>query len=558
MKKAKFIIIAIVLIIYGIIIYAASPNLNPLYGDGLAFYAFVISSFVVVLWIVRSLDSFKPVVVSDIHGRSRVDKIGMPKMGKALIVIALIPWVILIIVSIFSSVVFNANKYYKQMPTPEKRTFTSDVQAIDITQVPIVDEDFAALLADKMLGEKPDLGSQVTLGEPTIQKVNNKLVWVVPLEHSGFFKWLANSSGTPGYIVVSATDPSDVTYVSNFKIKYQPNAYFMDNLERHVRFDGGLFTGITDYSFEIDDQGQPYWVVTTYKNLAGFNLPEADGVLVVNATTGKVSRYDLSDIPKWVDRVEPEDFITTQLNNQGQYVHGIFNFSNKDKYQTSGDHAIIYNNGRCYYFTVLTSVGSDESSIGFMLVDMVTKKPYLYQISGATEYAAQQSAEGKVQQMRYTASYPLITNVNGIPTYFMTLKDDSGLVKQYAFVSVKDITMVGTGETVQDAMDDYDNSLNNVSNSGSIDTTGKTLTITGTVERIASEISGGNTIYELILNEQPGKIFSAVANISDTLALTKEGDTVSITYIDSINTVVEVSKFDNTTISQGAATQNAS
>jgi hypothetical protein len=135
----------------------------------------------------------------------------------------------------------------------------------------------------------------------------------------------------------------------------------------------------------------------------------------------------------------------------------------------------------------------------------------------------------------------------------MTLKDDSGLVKQYAFVSVKDITMVGTGDTVQDAMDDYDNSLNNVSNSGSIDTSGKTLTVTGTVERIASEISGGNTIYELILNEQPNKIFSAVSNISDTLALTKEGDKVAITYIDSTNTMVQVSKFDNTTLSQNAS-----
>jgi hypothetical protein len=550
MKKAKVIIIAILFIIYGVIIFAASPNLNPMYSDGLTFYAFIISSFVLVLWIIKGLNGINPVVVSDIHGRSKIDKIGMPKMGKVSIIIALIPWIILIIVNIFSSVLFNADRFYKQMNIPEKRTFTSDVQAIDITQVPIVDKSFAALLADKMLGEKPDLGSQVTLGDPTIQKVNNKLVWVVPLEHSGFFKWLSNSSGTPGYIMVSATNPRDVTYINKYPIKYQPNAYFLDNLERHVRFNGGLFTGITDYSFEIDDGGIPYWVVTTYKNLAGYSLQEADGVLIVDAATGNETKYSINNIPKWVDRVQPEEYVATQLNNQGQYVHGIFNFSNKDKYQTSDNHAIIYNAGRCYYFTVLTSVGSDESSIGFMLVDMVTKKPYLYQISGATEYAAQKSAEGKVQNLRYSASYPLITNVEGVPTYFMTLKDDAGLVKQYAFVSVKDITTVGTGDTVKNAMDNYDSYLRSNSSPVNIDTSGKKLVITGTVDRIASEINDGNTVYKLILKEQPDKIYTAVANISNMLALTKDGDKVNITYIETKNTIIEVSAYENTTISQ--------
>ncbi len=85
-----------------------------------------------------------------------------------------------------------------------------------------------------------------------------------------------------------------------------------------------------------------------------------------------------------------------------------------------------------------------------MLVDMVTKTPYLYQISGATEYAAQQSAQGKVQNLHYIATFPLITNADGQPTYFMTLKDNAGLIKQYAFVSVSDYTSVGTGETIGD------------------------------------------------------------------------------------------------------------
>ena len=97
-------------------------------------------------------------------------------------------------------------------------------------------------------------------------------------------------------------------------------------------------------------------------------------------------------------------------------------------------------------------MGSDESAIGFILVDMVTKESNIYQMSGATEMAAQSSAEGKVQQFGYRASFPMIINLDGQPTYFMTLKDNAGLIKQYAFVSVSNYTNVGTGETIDSAL----------------------------------------------------------------------------------------------------------
>ena len=155
---------------------------------------------------------------------------------------------------------------------------------------------------------------------------------------------------TSGYIVVAANDVSDVTLVTDHKIKYQANAYILDDLNRHVRlFGGGLFMGLTDYSFELDDDGVPYWVLTTYKNRWLFNLPEADGVLIVNATTGETNRYTIDTIPEWVDRVQPESFVMQQINNQGQYVHGIFNFSNQDKFRPSRGDIIIYNG--CLLYT---------------------------------------------------------------------------------------------------------------------------------------------------------------------------------------------------------------
>lgn len=552
MKKAKYIILTLLVLLYGVIFFVASPNLNPLYGDGLAFWGFVITSFTLVLWLLNSAGKFSDVVStrSGTHGSFQQAHFKLPRIGFVYLAVAVAPWILLIVISIFSSVLFNSDKYRDQLPQPETRKFTSDVQAIDVSQLPIVDYDLAGILADKKLGEKPALGSQVTLGNPTIQKVDGKLVWVTPLLHSGFFKWLSNMGGTPGYIVVSATNPRDVTYVDKYQIKYQPNAYLLDNLLRHTRYSGGLFKGITDYSFELDDSGKPYWVVTTYKNLVGFELPEATGVITIDAATGAASTYSINNVPSWVDRVQPQSYLMDQINNRGQYIHGIFNFSNKDKFKAAEGNAIVYNSGRCYLFTSITSVGSDESVTGFMLVDMVTKKPYLYQIGGATEYAAQKSAEGKVQQLKYNASFPLMTNVNGQPAYFMTLKDNAGLIKQYAFVSVTDYTTVGTGESLQDALNNYQNNLRAPGGSAGIGSTNKQETVEGTVLRIASEQSDSTTLYKIIIKERSDKIFTAVADVSQELSLTREGDRVKITFSETNGPVLQASDFDNLMFTQ--------
>ncbi len=537
--KKKILTLVFLTVALAAIIFLTSPNLNPIYGEGLAFWAFVISVYSITLLLQR--EGAKNVVYQE-DGMIRYK---VPKKGRIYLIIAAAPWAILILLGIYSSVLFHVNTYKNQMPEAEVREFSSDLQPIDVSQLPVVDADLAALLADKKLGERPSLGSQVMLGEPTIQKVDGKLVWVVPLEHSGFFKWFSNIEGTPGYIVVSATNPRDVEYVDNFLIKYQPNAYLLDNLERHIRFSGGFFKGITDYSFEINDEGVPFWVITTYKNLTGIRLPEADGVMIINATTGQSTRYSLSNVPGWVDRVQPVDFVMTQIDNRGNYINGLFNFSHRGKFQTSEGSAIVYNNDRCYLYTGLTSVGTDESTIGFMLVDMITKTPYRYQISGATEYAAQQSAEGKVQNLQYYASFPLITNVDGQAAYFMTLKDDARLIKQYAFVSVADYTTVGTGDTIADAIASFRSAVKASGGSSSIDTSGEKETLTGVIDRISSEISDGNTIYYIILSNRPNKIFMSVADLSPELSLSVEGDTVALTFVKTEKSLIDLVEFDN-------------
>jgi hypothetical protein len=266
--------------------------------------------------------------------------------------------------------------------------------------------------------------------------------------------------------MVSATNESDVKLVQNIggkdiKIKYQSEAFFGSQIERHLYFNGYTTVGLTDYTFEIDDEGKPFWVVTKYDKKIGFAGNDATGIVIVDAQTGAMTDYKIADAPKWVDRVQPIDFIEEQLNDWGEYVHGYWNFSNANKLQITEGLTLIYGeNNKSYWYTGLTSVGKDESAVGFVLVDTRTKETTFYKQSGATEIAAQGSAEGKVQEKGYKSSLPIPYNINNIPTYVMTLKDDGGLVKMYAMVAISDYTIVGVGNSMRETLTSFKSAYN--------------------------------------------------------------------------------------------------
>ena len=551
-KKWKGKALLLVVVLFILYVLLNHMNLNPLYPETAFAYCVLITAVVLIL----TLDKLGHFVSAAPAADSpfpvgNVSFVKNARMKKWPLILVGAFWGVYFLVSIGSSVLFQVNAFRDQMPTLTEMDFAEDFNTVDTSQMPIVDKDMARKLADKKLGERPSLGSQVVLGEPTLQQVDGKLLWAVPTYHSGVFKWLTNMNGTPGYVTVSATNPQDVSYVDGYNIKYQPGAYLWQNLLFYARFTAAPFNGLTDYSFELDDTGRPFWVITTYSYRRGFSLPEATGAVVMDCATGKSNTYFIADLPAWVDRVQPEDFIMTQLDNKGEYVHGYLNFSDKDKYKTSPGNAIIYNDGKCYLFTGLTSVGSDQSAIGFVMVNMVTKEPKLYRISGATEMAAQQSAEGKVQQFGYNAAFPLIVNLNGKPTYFMTLKDAEGLIKQYAYVSVEDYQTVGVGEIIGEARLNYEKAMQASPGGQTVGNTNAELSkLTGTISRIGSEVNTSGTTYYLVLTEQPNLLFSVQGSISDELALTREGDRVAVSYYPKESGTQELTEFDNLEFTQ--------
>jgi len=427
---------------------------------------------------------------------------------------------------------------------------SNHIAPISIDEIRVVDEDLAHLLGEKVLGSQPALGSQVELGEFCIQKVNNDLYWVAPLLHSGFFKWMNNQEGTAGYVMVSATNERDVKLVQNIeskdiKIKYQPQAYFQSNIQRLLYFGGYSTVGLNDFSFEIDDQGIPFWVITKYEKRIGFSGNEAVGVVLVNAQTGAIKEHSIATTPKWVDRIQPISFIEDQLNDWGEYVHGYWNFSNANKLQITEGLTLVYgDDNKSYWYTGLTSVGKEESAVGFVLVDTRTKEATFYKQGGATEYAAQSSAQGKVQEKGYEASLPIPYNINNIPTYVMTLKDKGGLVKMFAMVAISDYTIVGVGNTMREALTSFKNVYNMSGNKINPNSVSNKKLMTTIVTRIQNDVKNGNSFYYFKVKDYPN-IFVGSSQISTQLPVTMIGDSIKISFDVDTEEVIDVSTFEN-------------
>ena len=447
--------------------------------------------------------------------------------------------------------IFRSDSYQKLIGEVKNgQKITNHIAPISIDKIRVVDEELAHLLGEKVLGSQPALGSQVELGDFCIQKVDNNLYWVAPLLHSGFFKWFNNQEGTAGYVMVSATNERDVKLVQSIggkdiKIKYQPGAYFQSDIHRHVYFNGNATVGLADFSFEIDDAGKPFWIVTKYAKKIGFAGKEAIGTIVVDAQSGTMNEYTIAATPKWVDRIQPLDFIEDQLNDWGEYVHGYWNFSNADKLQITEGLTLVYGkNNKSYWYTGLTSVGKDESAVGFVLVDTRTKETTFYKQGGATEFAAQSSAQGKVQEKGYKASLPIPYNINNIPTYVMTLKDDGGLVKMFAMVAISDYTIVGVGNTMRETLTSFKNVYNMSDNKINPNSVSNKKILKSVVTRIQNDVKNGNSFYYFKVKDYPN-IFVGSSQISNQLPVTIVGDSIKISFDVDLEEVIDVSSFEN-------------
>lgn len=404
----------------------------------------------------------------------------------------------IIITNFVLSPLFQSKKYYNRITIDENGNFKEDISEVDTSKLPLLDKDSSSKLGDRVMGQMTDLVSQFRVSSLYTQiNYKNEIIRVTPLEYNGFIKFLANhKNGIPAYITVNSVNGNTELVKLEKGMKYVQSAYFFEDLDRKLRFTYP-FDIFGEKSFEIDNDGNPYWIVPVIK-YSGIGLRrDVKEVIILNAITGEHTKYNIKEVPSWVDHVYSASLIIEQVNDWGMYKNGFLNsvFAQKNVVMTTDGYNYTVMNDDVYLYTGITSVANDESNIGFILANLRTKETVFYQVSGAEEYSAMSSALGQVQQMDYEASFPLLINVNTKPTYLISLKDNAGLVKMYALVDVVDYQKV----VVTDSSLGIDKAISNyIGDNYAIDSI-KSSTIT--VTNVKSAIIDGNTYYYLIDTE---------------------------------------------------------
>jgi len=435
-----------------------------------------------------------------------------------------------IVGGLLSSVLFRWSSY-KDLLEVSQGDFALEVEQISFDQIPMLDKASSQRLGDRKLGELSDMVSQFEVASDYPQiNYKGRPVRVTPLVYGDFFKWLNNfGDGIPAYIYIDMVSQNAEVVRLPSGMRYSRSDKFFRNIDRYLRFHYPTYMFESPH-MEIDDSGVPYWVCPRIvKTIGLFGGSDIRGAALVNAITGETGYYQPDEIPIWVDQVYSASLIIEQYDYYGTYQDGFINslFAQRGVTVTTEGYNYIAQNDDVYVYTGITSVGGDESNIGFILTNQRTKHTRYYPCAGAEEYSAMSSAEGVVQHLGYQSTFPLLLNVAGQPTYFMSLKDNAGLVKMYAMVNVQQYNIVASGSTVLECEEEYIRLLNR---HGISDAPIKLYeTTSGAVEDIRTAVIEGNTWYYFKLVGS-SFYYAVMAAENEKAVLVDVGDRISLEF----------------------------
>ena len=489
----------------------------------------------------------------------------IPYVKKRAIVPGIITGLLIVTVGIgylVSCEFFRASSYSQIIDVRTDSNFSEEIEeqnAESFSAIPKLDEEAAAQLATRALGVLEEKGyvSQFTV-YPEYTQINYKEtpVRVAPLQYANIIKWFTNTkNGFPGYVVIDMANESTEFIETAESIRYSPAEHFNKLLKRHLRFEYPTFM-FADATFEIDDEGNPYWICARLDKTIGlFGGTDVIGAVVVKAdsATGESAYYTIDEIKnstelQWLDRIYDSDLIVQQYNFYGKYQNGFWNsiLGQRDVITTTANYNYIAKDDDVWMYTGVTSVTSDQSITGFVLVNQRTKEAIYYRVTGGTEYSAQQAAEGRVKDLGYDATFPLLLNIGGEPTYFLSLKDDSNIVQQYALINVAQYNnnkMGATGTDLSKCLASYVSALKESGIKVDIDPDAvvdpsvnpsdepakDVLTVSGTIADIRTAVIGGNSYYYIKLDSNAA-YFSIAASKNETVVILNKGDSVTVTY----------------------------
>lgn len=493
------------------------------------------------------------------------------------VVIVAVIAVVMLVGFLVGATIFRASAYSDLM-TVQNSDFDRDFSDISYDEVPRIDASRAKTLADQQLGSLSQYKSQYVVADATTQ-INYRGVpcRVASLQYADVFKWVNNTkNGLPAYILIDVVSQkvTVVNCVEKFGsgIQYSPAEYFNEKLIRHLRFQ--YPTKLLDTpNFEIDESGHPYWVTASLtKKIGLFGGTDVQGAIVTDALSGESKYYPIDTVRKdkslnWIDVVYSDQLLIEQYNYYGKLKKGFWNsiiFQNDVNVASSGNGYIAMDDD-VWVYTGITSSKTDTSNFGFILCNQRTKEVRYYQNGGAIETSAMESAQDAVQNFGYAATFPILLDIEGQPSYFMSLYGDSNTVKGYALVSLEDKTVVGTGlidtnsdaKALNTAVENYINAMKDkgwiaktvnaadyVKDEAEIATAGgeqtggaaepsakpsaptDSKTITGKITDIKSSVNDGNTVYYLQVD---GVYYYIRVTDCMQVLLLQKGDTVEIT-----------------------------
>lgn len=522
--KKKLLHLGITLLAGLIYFYIALPAINL---TNPAFYVFL--AFLIIVY--ELLEAGSAVIEFNRHS--------LPKIKWSGILLIPIMVILILVINFFASPVFNSKSYSNRIVIDETGDFAAEIEEVDFTHVPLLDKDSSEKLGDRMMGEMSDLVSQYYVSDMYTQiNYNNKIVRATPLEYASIIKYFSNrKDGVKGYITVDSTSGESKVTRLDKGMHYVPSAVLNEDMIRHLRF-RYLTKIFGDYSFEIDEEGNPYFIVPTIKYTAVGLKADIDGVIVLDPISGDTEYYKVGDVPAWIDNVYKANLIIEQTDDWGTYKGGFFNslFAQKNVTNTTDGYNYLAMNDDIYLYTGITSVQNDESNLGFILSNMRTKETVFYSAPGAEEYSAMASAEGQVQEMKYVSTFPLLINLNNRPTYLVSLKDNAGLVKKYAFIDVQDYQKV----YVSDVQDGIEKASEGYLEAFNLESNVQPLEKDITIDAITTAIIEGNTVYYIIDTDK--NKYSANINVAkNTLPFLKTGDKIKIKYLEgSVNTIKSI------------------
>lgn len=519
MKKGKMKLLAVVgiILLAAIYYYVALPAINIHSSD---FWMFLIVLIIVIILIFVRRKRLTRYTFKESKGLKAIG-------GLLILVIAAY-----LVGSLLSSPIVNAKKYQKLL-TVKDGEFTKDIEELSFDQIPLLDRDSAAILGNRKMGSMVDMVSQFEVDELYSQiNYQNQPVRVSPLRYANLIKWLTNQKeGIPAYIKIDmATQNTELVKLKE-GMKYTTSDHFNRNIYRHLRFKYPTYI-FNDLSFEIDDDGVPYWVCPVKKfNIGLFGGTTIGRVVLCNAVTGETTDYSIEDAPEWIDRAFSADLLVELYDYYGSLKHGYFNsiLGQKDCLKTTTGYNYLAIDDDVWVYTGVTSVSGDQSNVGFVLMNQRTMETKFYEVEGATEDSAMSSAEGQVQNLKYVATFPLLLNISGEPTYFIALKDDAGLVKKYAMVNVQKYQIVAIGDTVSACEEAYtklmyDNGIKEVEKD-----TREIETMTAKITKIVQGVIDGNSHYYIMLEGSDDIYDVSVVDFIDIIKY-DVGDEVTIEY----------------------------